>query len=291
MKCQICNQEITNVSNHYRKGPCAEAWTLYFSSLIPEIKKDFESHSMLDLVKKYNERVQKDGWQRGIKYSYLEKNLANIGLHRTLKESNKQFTAIKGKEYYQKHYGVDNVSQLQNIKDKKAKTTFEHYGVENPAWMTDFAEKANKTKLEHYGTLRPQGSSNGRLSKPHKIVSDYLTSLGIQHLNEYNGIHYKKDGILKNPIPDIFIPEFNLIIEINGDFWHANPERYKPTDIFPTWEGKKTAQEIWDHDSEKLNIYKELNYNFLVIWEHSIKDSDYIITLNQKLKEVGYGTE
>lgn len=291
MKCQICNQEIKNVSNHYRKGPCAEAWALYFSSLIPEIKKDFESHSMLDLVKKYNERVQKDGWQRGIKYTYLEKNLANIGLHRTLKESNKQFTAIKNKEYYQKHYGVDNVSQLQSIKDKKAKTTFEHYGVENPTWIPGHVEKANKTKLEHYGTLRPQGSASGRLSKPHKMVSDYLTSLGIQHLNEYNGIHYKKGEILKNPIPDIFIPEFNLIIEINGDFWHANPERYKPTDIFPTWEGKKTAQEIWDHDSEKLSIYKELNYNFLVIWEHSIRDSSYIISLNQKLKEAGYGSE
>ncbi len=27
-------------------------------------------------------------------------------------------------------------------------------------------------------------------------------------------------------------------------------------------EGRKTAQEIWDHDSEKLSIYKELSYNF-----------------------------
>ncbi len=39
-----------------------------------------------------------------------------------------------------------------------------------------------------------------------------------------------------------------------------------------------------------IDFHKELSYNFLVIWEHSIKDSSYIISLNQKLKEASYVT-
>lgn len=55
-------------------------------------------------------------------------------------------------------------------------------------------------------------ASQGRLSEPHRFVSRYLTNLGVSHKNEY---------IISGKSFDIYLPEYNLAIEINGENWHG----------------------------------------------------------------------
>ena len=52
--------------------------------------------------------------------------------------------------------------------------------------------------------------------------------------------------VIGTKIFDIFIPKYNLLIEYNGDYWHANPTKYK-ADYF-NHKKNKTAQEIWDYE-------------------------------------------
>ena len=57
----------------------------------------------------------------------------------------------------------------------------------------------------------------------------------------------------------------NLLIEVNGTYWHADPRVYKSNDFHQTI--KKTAKQIWEQD-EKNRVLAELNgYKVLVIWE------------------------
>lgn len=55
------------------------------------------------------------------------------------------------------------------------------------------------------------------------------------------------------------------IIEINGDYWHCNPEIYQ-SDYFHK-NKNMYAHQIWDYDNEKLNTLQEKGYQVLVIWE------------------------
>jgi G:T-mismatch repair DNA endonuclease (very short patch repair protein) len=66
--------------------------------------------------------------------------------------------------------------------------------------------------------------------------------------------------------PDIFIAP-NICIFADGDYWHAWSGKYKADDMFI---GKRTAQNIWDHDEEVNKLLIKDGYVVLRFWEHDI---------------------
>lgn len=64
-----------------------------------------------------------------------------------------------------KKYGVTNVSQLQEVKDKKEQKSLERYGVENPAQSKEVYNRIKETCLKKYGVE----STNSLPSKKEKI--------------------------------------------------------------------------------------------------------------------------
>lgn len=80
---------------------------------------------------------------------------------------------------------------------------------------------------------------------------------------------------LGRKIYDIYIPDLNMLIEYNGDYWHCNPKKYK-ADYFNV-KINKTAKEIWARDAEKKLLAEQNGYNFLTIWESDYKNSKGII--------------
>ena len=73
---------------------------------------------------------------------------------------------------------------------------------------------------------------------------------------------------VKNFVFDVFIPKLNLLIEINGDYWHLNPLIYS-CDYYDKFR-KITALEIWERDRLKSEIAKQQGYNFCCIWQKDI---------------------
>ena len=69
------------------------------------------------------------------------------------------------KKTLQQKYGVTNISQLKEIKDKKKQTTLKNYGVENPAQSSEIKNKMKETCLKKYGVE----STNSLPSKKEKI--------------------------------------------------------------------------------------------------------------------------
>lgn len=77
-----------------------------------------------------------------------------------------------------------------------------------------------------------------------------------------------------------FLVDDRYIIECYGDFWHCNPQKYKP-DYFNKGK-KKTAREIWNRDLERKKKFQELGYKFINLWECDIRDD--IKKIRSKLK-------
>jgi hypothetical protein len=73
---------------------------------------------------------------------------------------------------------------------------------------------------------------------------------------------------IENFIFDIFIPYLNLLIEVNGDYWHFNPAIYSH-DHYDKHRNI-TAKEVWQRDQIKAEMARKNGYNFCSIWEKNI---------------------
>ncbi|KKM74282.1 hypothetical protein LCGC14_1401820 [marine sediment metagenome] len=74
---------------------------------------------------------------------------------------------------------------------------------------------------------------------------------------------------------DFYLKKYKIIIEVQGDYWHANPERYKRDDIIPYPNGiKKKASDVWAQDEKKRKAVLNRDYKLVCIWERELKSID-----------------
>lgn len=182
-----------------------------------------------------------------------ETNLKNYGYRNN-------FQSPTTKKTLAKRYGKDitNVFQLESVKQKSKQTLIEKYGVENPVDLPSYRR------------------NNGSRSIPHKRIENILDKYNIVYISEnIEGINFNRyNRSLKrkyNPRPDIIIPENQIIIEIYGDTYHANPKKYKPNDIIITWDGELCAKDIWKKDKIRFNHLKSFGYKVYCLWVSDIQ--------------------
>lgn len=84
---------------------------------------------------------------------------------------------------------------------------------------------------------------------------------------------------------DFYDKTKNIVIEFNGDYWHANPKIYKENDIIYQHGQENIAKDIWGYDEKrKQEICEKLNNpTYIVVWENDYK-KDKEGTINKLLK-------
>ena len=154
----------------------------------------------------------------------------------------------KRKETCIKKYGVDNYAKTQESKDRYIQTSLQKYGVKNvqsvhiahkEIWESPTALKEYLTSFSPYQNISDlarffNASDSGVTRHIHDFgldeyvtwyysrssyedeVAKYLRSLGINNLEPNN----KK--ILPNKEIDIYLPDYHIGIEFNGDYWHSD---------------------------------------------------------------------
>jgi len=188
--------------------------------------------------------------------------------------NNKECINIARKNAINKKYGVDNVFQLVDTKEKIKVTNNIRYGVENPQQNKEIKEKTENTNLIKYGfknvfqndnikdkikvtnNIRygvdyPQQSEFIRskypsLHKPSKSENDLLSFIK----NNYMGdILNNKNNIISGYELDIYLPELKLAFEFNGLYWHNELNKDK------------------NYHNNKSNLCDELGIQLIHIWE------------------------
>ena len=111
-------------------------------------------------------------------------------------------------------------------------------------------------------------STVNKKSNSSRIMKVLLEELNIEFEEE------KKISCFNNKyyFVDFYLPEYNIIIEYYGDYWHSNPKVY---DInYYNSKCKMFSHEIWEKNKKRLSdIKSEINGSILVIWESSNKYS------------------
>lgn len=71
---------------------------------------------------------------------------------------------------------------------------------------------------------------------------------------------------------DFYLPSHNLIIEYQGDYWHANPNKYSSgTFIRILKRGPVLVDDIWARDEQKREAAIQAGYKVAYIWESEYK--------------------
>ncbi len=85
-------------------------------------------------------------------------------------------------------------------------------------------------------------------------------------------IIYKEELTLDCWSVDIYLPDYNTYIEVDGDYFHSNPK------IYPNGPKTNTQKINWYRDIKKNEYYKKNNIKVLRFWESDIlNDRNYII--------------
>ena len=78
-----------------------------------------------------------------------------------------------------------------------------------------------------------------------------------------------------SPRPDILLLDEKVIIEIYGNLWHADPKKYKDTDVIEKWGGARTAKEIREFDTIRKRHLESFGFCVLELWVDEIKHGNY----------------
>lgn len=103
-------------------------------------------------------------------------------------------------------------------------------------------------------------NNGNKITKPHIKINDLLNKIKISYINEKNIKYY---------CWDIFLDEYNLYIEIMGDYFHANPILYSNK------EGLNSIQkkDIKRDKSKRTYLKKYYNKETLYLWETDINNN------------------
>lgn len=178
----------------------------------------------------------------------------------------------KGKETKIARYGEDYGSIIFK---KVADTLEQKTGYRNPSHIPEVMLKAQNTLMEKYNVTNAfHVAKNSPFASR---VSQSLFDIIYAQLDENRKKHCQyrnlnSEYILKplnkrKPFSfDFVMLDNKKCIEFNGDFWHMNPKLYESTDLNKIT--KKTAEEHWKQDEEKMELIKSFGFDVFVIWEN-----------------------
>jgi len=229
---------------------------------------------------------------------------------RTIKESCFLISKEKYKITCKEKYNVDNISTLESTKNKKKKTFLKNYGVDN-IWkskeyydwlhkymldtygkkslpnryggmddyyktLTDDEKKdkmipANKAYVEYWNKLSDEEKTN-LIQKRTKFVNVKTETIISEVLNKLN-ISYIHQYWIKRRSYDFKILDTNILIEVNGDFWHGNPCIYNKDDIIYHPFKSVKAKDLWKKDKDKKILAENKGYRLIYIWEKELKEN------------------
>lgn len=173
-------------------------------------------------------------------------------------------------EYLIEKFGEEDANNIKLCKSHKLEGFIARYGEdEGTKRYNDYMENAQCNKTYSESSLL---FFNELIEKMKKQDLDYDIWYGTRER-----LQWSKSGDLY--YFDFFIPELNLVIEFNGDYWHCNPNKYDKEFYHP--HKKMTAKQIWEYDeSKKYVIENEFNYKLIIIWESDVrKNKDNIIEM------------
>ena len=168
-----------------------------------------------------------------------------------------------------KKFWADEQRRSKMLKHQKERY-IELWGIDNPAKVDYIRKKLSLAQKENYrlktieekrlitAKARSVLTSNGGISLLEKRVWNIIDAWNMK---------YRHNKFLFGYSWDLIFDDEKVLIEVQGDFYHANPKKYKENDELFIG---KIAKDIWKKDEEKKAIAEENGYKVYYLWEHDL---------------------
>ena len=207
---------------------------------------------------------------RGISLEKRDKFIKDVN-KKTLKNTRIDYYLSKGYSY----------EEAEKLRSERQRTftlekCIDRYGKEEGTRIWQDRQDKWKAKVFAEDSHISTGYSKVAMQFIEEILLNEENTEGLLY-GKYEKCIYDKDFKTFNKY-DLTNPKTMRIIEFNGDFWHMNPDIYKPDDVNRCF--KLTAKEKWEIDRLKIEAAKKRGYEVLVIWENDYnKNHDEIIKI------------
>jgi very-short-patch-repair endonuclease len=206
----------------------------------------------------------------------ISKNMTNIW------KTEEYRTKVKnGQEKFFKENGYWMGTDEKSLK-KRIETNIEKYGVECIFSLEKYKKIREEICLKKYGKTSLEIAREA-LKKTHKTsieqkISNILLEYKIKFESQYD-IYYNDNNFKSY---DFYLKDFNLLIEADGDYWHANPNKYlTECDLTNVQKINKLNDEF------KNDLAKKNGYFLLRFWEEDIKKIKFKQFFLNEIKKYG----
>lgn len=215
-------------------------------------------------------------------WNCVQSNLVNNKTGRNICQSCKNklgISGMKGKKHSDQtikqfkngsRAGDNNISKRKDVREKISKKL---KGREAP-WMKGVKRPEHAKKMselmsyiwsydnEYRNKLLICGRTHSKL---HDEIKDWLL--------KYNFLNFESEQIINDTkfIVDEVDYINKVIININGDYWHCNPSKYKANDKIKHNGIEKLAKDIWKRDMIRDKILASKGYEIITIWESDFR--------------------
>lgn len=186
------------------------------------------------------------------------------GYERTAIKRRETLLAKYGNEYYSNNAKTRETwaNKSDQEKDEYANKISKTQLAFSPEKKKKIIDKIVNSHLSKYGVacpanLHPQFGSS-------KIASLLFASLNCEDAELKPKT---KERSIERALADFCFG--GKVIEFYGDYWHANPFKFKPDDI--VGKGKWPAKDVWQKDAERIKKIQDAGYEVKIIWERDFK--------------------
>ena len=263
--------------------------TIYSFGVPEDVAKRFTKTTAVTLNNLVNKYGQKEGNERWKKYCALQ-SVTNTFEYKKRKYgwNRKEFDSFNKSRAVTignmiKKYGIDEGTLVFNDYVNKQRTNGKSI-----EWFTGKhgeIEGRIRHKEMLIGKAKGGGVSGVSCSKVSQEFIEKIDSyFKDTHETYYHTKNHEKivyiDSISKCYILDYYINDLNVCIEFNGDYYHANPNKFSYDFEFPEFSNSVfilKAKDIWEKDKRKIESLSEIGIKTIVVWE-----SDYYKNKNNE---------
>lgn len=268
IKCEMCGKYFKSITNSHLRDK-HQITTQEYKSKFPGTQMISDAHN-----KKLAE------WRE----SEENKNhLMSFGptVWKSQKRLNAVIAAVKNDEYRKQHSEImktvvkNNRELFPMAHSPRKGKDHHHWGRSNyQRWFEKFGKEVADEKLLDW-KRKNKIFSKSRFTSAELKVHEILTECGIKFIPQYDrfGKYYV----------DIFLPDLNIVLEVDGDFWHANPSKYSPNDILNFPNRPRTALEIWEGDKKRQQNIESFGVVVKRIFQSEVSKENVLSLLGIKI--------
>ncbi len=227
--CKICDKNYKQITNTHLKKH--HVTTSEYLKLFPDEKDAIHNSGTIKLGQKpWNNGLTKETSEK-VRFYFSENKMGpKNGMYK------KTHTAEARKSMGEKRQGSGNGMYGISLLTK---------------WVTNLGEIEGRKKWEEYSERKSTFLKSTKNTRPNKKLKSILQEMNIKLIEEFRIV----DENDKNRYYDFYLPDYNILIEVDGIYWHNYPHGT-------------------ENDKHKNKLAERNGYRLIRIWENKL-DSEW----------------